>query len=509
MKLKVKILGLNAGDKSIAVLHEDTAEDFGIRSLGRVILNYKDKKEIAILNTTKRIVKRGEVGVFDELVEEMELKDGMSIDVRVAAFPSSINHIKSKLKGRKLTYHEIYEIVKDVVDNRLSQIEISTFVTALYSYPMDIDEIVSMTKAMVDTGKTLGLNSPYIVDKHSIGGVPGDKTSLLVVPIVAACGVTIPKTSSRAITSASGTADRAEVLMPVNLNVEEMRSVVKKTNGCIVWGGSLDLAPADDVFIKVEYPMSIDPLMMPSIMSKKKAVGTEYLVIDIPCGRGTKVKTIGDADIIAKEFIEIGKRLGIKTQCAITYGEQPIGYSIGPALEAKEVLEVIMRKRSVPDLLDKAKKISGMLLDMVGKDGTKLVGEVIKSGKAEEKLRQIIFEQGGDPEIEADLIELGKYGMDITAPKKGYVLWVNNHQLAAVARAAGSPKDKGSGIQLYKKIGDRVEKGEKLFTIYAEKSRKLKNAHKQLDKEEIVAVGERREMLIHSVKDSDNHYKIV
>jgi len=507
MKLKVKILGMNAGDRPIAVLHEDDAEDLGVRSLGRVLLKHGNKKAVAILNTTTRIVKRGEVGVFDEIVEDMELKEGIRVDVVVSGFPNSIAHIKAKLKGRRLSYEEILEIVRDVVDGKLNEVELSSFVTSLNNYGLDMEESVSMTKAMVETGKKLELNNAYIVDKHSIGGVPGDKTSLLLVPIIAACGLTIPKTSSRAITSATGTADRAEVLMPVDLNLEEMKTVVKRANGCIVWGGTLELAPADDIFIRIEYPISIDPLMIPSIMSKKKAVGAEYLVIDIPCGRGTKVKTIGSADLLAKDFIEMGKRLGIKTECSITYGEQPIGYTIGPALEAREALEVIMKKRKVPDLIDKTKHIAQMLLKMVGKNGEKIVDGILKSGKAEEKMRQIIFEQGGDMEIQPEDIEIGKYGIDIHADRKGFVLWMNNHRLAAIARAAGAPRDKEAGILLYKKIGDQAERGEKLFTIYADKTRKLKRAQAVFAEEETIAVGERREMLIHEVKEHPVHKK--
>ena len=237
VKLKVKILGMSAGDKPIVVLNNDTAEDMGVISLNRIVLERGEKSVIGIVNTSKNVVGKGEIGLFDEIIKNMDLKNGMDISVKISSQPASIEHIKSRLKGRKLREDEIFEIVKDVVDNRLSEIEISTFVTSLNNHPMDIDEIVGMTRAMVKTGKTLELNSSYIVDKHSIGGVPGDKTTLLVVPIIAACGITIPKTSSRAITSAAGTGDRAETLMPVELSVEEMKTVVKKTNGCIVWEG--------------------------------------------------------------------------------------------------------------------------------------------------------------------------------------------------------------------------------------------------------------------------------
>lgn len=499
MELKVKILGISAGEKPIVVLNEEDAEDMGVRSLGRVSVKAGGKELVAVLNTTKKVVQKGLVGVFDELVEELKLQEGAVVDVTAAEFPSSITHIKAKLGGRKLKYEEMFDIVEDVVAGRLSRIEIAAFVTSLHNFGMDVDEAANLAQAMYETGKRLTLNNAYIVDKHSIGGVPGDKTSLVLVPIIAACGITIPKTSSRAITSAGGTADRAEVLMPVGLNLDEMRTVVNKANGCIVWGGTLDIAPADDIFIQVEYPLSIDPLLMPSIISKKKAVGAEYLVIDIPSGRGTKVKTISEADLLSKDFIEMGKRMDIKIRCALTYGEQPLGYTIGPALEAKEALEVIMRKRNVPDLLDKAKNLSRMLLEMIGKP-SKLVDDVFRSGEAEKKLREIIFEQGGNPEIKPEDIEIGKYGMDICADKKGHVIWMNNHRLANIARAAGAPKDKGAGIYLYKKIGDRVEKGKRIFTIYSEKPRKLKRAQEALEKETAVYVGQRREMIAYEVK---------
>jgi AMP phosphorylase len=189
---------------------------------------------------------------------------------------------------------------------------------------------------MVETGERLELKKKIVLDKHNIGGSIGDKTSMLLVPIIASLGYTIPKTSSRAITSPAGTADKVETIMPVDLTIDEMKEVVEKTNGCLVWGGALHLAPADDIFIRIEYPLEIDPLLFPSIMAKKKAVGATHLVIDIPTGRGAKVKTIGDAQILAKDFITLGSMLKIKVNAAITYGEQPIGYSIGAGLEAKE-----------------------------------------------------------------------------------------------------------------------------------------------------------------------------
>jgi len=505
MKLKVKCIGLEIGGKPIVILNSEDAGDLGIHSSARVRVQHGKKIITAIVNVATKIVAKGNIGVSDEAKMQLSLKGNEEVEVEVAKFPSSLQFIKNKLNGRKLNYEEIFGIVKDTVEGNLNESEIAAFVTALYTKGVDIDEAASLTCAMVETGKTLKLDKKIIVDKHSVGGTVGDKTTMLVVPIVASLGLTIPKTSSRAITSPAGTADKAEVLMPVELSIEEMKDVVEKTNGCIVWGGALSLAPADDIFIRVEYPLSIDPLMFPSIMAKKKAVGANHLVIDIPTGRGTKVKTIGDADLLAKDFIELGKRLKIKTQCAITYGEQPIGYTIGPALEVKEMLEVIMRKRNVVDVVDKACHIADILLKMTGKEQKAL--EVLKSGKAEEKLREIIAQQGGNAAVKPEDIEIGDYGLDICADRGGYVLWINNTGFADVARAAGAPKDKGAGVLLHKKLGFKVEKGERLFTVYAEKARKLERVRKITEENGIMGVGDRVEMLIHEVKEVPVHKK--
>ncbi len=502
MKFKVKLLGLESGGKPIVTLSRDDSEDLGMKSSGRIRMESNGKNLNAIVNVVTKAVPKGIIGVFNEVKNYLDLKEGSIVEVDVAKFPKSLQYIKNRLKGRQLTDEEIYEIVKDTVEGNLSEIEIASFITALNTFGLNLYEAASLSNAMVKTGEKLNLNKKIVVDKHSVGGAVGDKTTLLLVPIVAAAGYTIPKTSSRAITSAAGTADKAEVLMPVDLDVDEIRNVVEKTNGCISWGGALKLAPADDIFVQVEYPLSIDPMMLPSIMAKKKAVGATHVVIDIPTGRGTKVKTIGDANLLAKDFIELGKKLNMETRCAITYGEQPIGYCVGPALEAKEALEVLMRTKNVPDLIDKVTDIAAILFDMVGKhNGKQLAMEILKSGKAEEKMRQIIMEQGGNHDVKPDDIFIGEFGLDITSDKSGYFLWIDNNKLIDLARAAGSPKDKGAGVKIYKKVGDGVKKNDRLFTVYAEKSRKLDRVRKVLEEEIIFGVGERMEMLIQEVRE--------
>lgn len=502
MKLKAKEIDLDAGGKFVAVLNLDDAEELGVRGFSRVKLEHGGKELTAIVNVTGKVVKSGEVGVFDEVKEKLEVSDGAMVEVTPATLPKSIDFIKARLRGRKLTKEEIKEIVFDVVNGNLSEVEIAAFVISLYARGLDLEEAMNLSLAMVEAGKTLKLEGKVIADKHSIGGVPGDKTTLLLVPVVASCGVTIPKSSSRAITSAAGTADRAEVLMPVNLNLDEMKGVVEKGNGCIIWGGTLELSPADDIFIGVEFPLSIDPLLLPSILSKKKAVGSRFVAIDIPCGWGAKIKTLEEANQLARDFIELGKRLEMKIRCAVTQGNQPVGYSIGPALEAKEALENLMKQRRSLDLLDKVTDMAGMILDMVGfRDGKAMAKEAIESGRAERKLREIIELQGGDPRMKVEDIPIGSYKVDVKSNDKGYVTWMDNHALVKVARHAGAPKHKGAGIQLYKKVGDPVRKGESLFTIYAEKASRLEEAISALEEGVAMRVGERVEMTLSEISE--------
>lgn len=493
MRLKVRLL-FSETKKPLVFLHKEDLEELGLRASDRVEIKYKNITFVAIANATEKIVKCGEIGLC--FSEKMDINEGEWVNVEPAELPESLGFIKKKLSGNTLCGNEIRKIIEDVVKNRLSEIEITAFVTSLYHYGISIQEATALSRAMAATGKTLKWKKT-IYDKHSIGGVPGDKTSMVLVPVVAAAGLTIPKTSSRAITAPAGTADRMECLCPVDLDIEEIKRVVEKTNGCLVWGGAVDLAPADDKFIEIEYPLSIDPLLLPSVMSKKKAVGADYLVIDIPTGKGVKIKSIADAKELGTRFIELGKRLGICVECVSTFGEQPIGYGIGPALEAREALRTLLQGNGPPDLLDKVVHLAGVLFDFAGfKDSEKKAKRIIKSGKAGKKVLEIIEAQGGDPKITPEDIPVGSERIKIKSRNEGRVLWINNKVITQIAREAGAPKDKGAGILLYKKTGDRVKKEETLFEIYAEKKYKLNRALRVIASEDIMKIGKESEMVL-------------
>ena len=488
MKLRVRLLGYESGGRNVVLIDDSLAEALDVRPLDRVLVKLGDRHAVAIVNVARGF-SPSEIGLYEEVARALGASDGDEVEVEPASAPESLVYIRKKLERGRLTKSEVYSIIRDIVDGYLSDVEIAALVLSLHFLGLSVEEMLYFTEAMVETGDRLNLKRRPILDKHSLGGVPGDKTSLLVVPIIASLGYTIPKTSSRAITSAAGTADRMEVLAPVNLSLDEMREVVEKVNGCIVWGGTLRLAPADDLIIKVEYPLGVDPFFIPSILAKKLAVGSTHVVLDIPTGRGTKARTIGEARRLARDFIELAQKLGMRLEVAITYGEEPVGYAIGPALEAREALEALMG-RGPPDLVDKAVSLASILLEMVGVRGAKEAAqEALRSGKAEKKMREIIEAQGGDPNVKPEDIEVGDKTFTLRADRDGYVFWISNSALATIGKAAGAPRDKGAGILLHAKLGDRVRKGEPLMTVYAESSVKLQAAEKLVEELMPIAVG--------------------
>ncbi|NLE05076.1 MAG: AMP phosphorylase [Crenarchaeota archaeon] len=493
MKLVAGVLNITAGGKHVAIIDDDIAGLLGVHSSDRIRINFCEREIIAIANVATDFP-HNRIWFYSELASVLKVQDGDEVDVHLAPMPESLNYVRAKLRGERLREKEIDRIVKDVVDRYLSDIEVSAFLTALKIYNLSMNETEALSRAMVDTGQSLDFGIGPILDKHSIGGIPGDKTSMIVVPIVAAAGYTIPKTSSRAITSPAGTADRVETLCSVNFELEEIREIVKKTNGCLVWGGALELAPADDLFIQVEYPLGIDPLLLPSIMSKKKAIGATHIAIDIPTGRGAKIKNLSEAYTLAADFVDLGKRLGVNVQCAMTFGDQPLGYCIGAGLEAKEALETLMGK-GPQDVRDKAISLAGILFEMVGESNGRLKAEqILDSKKAELKMRQIIEAQGGNPNVKPEDIPIGPEHFVVRAKQKGRVMWINTDGIVQVARAAGTPKAKGSGILLKAKIGDEVEKDGVLFEIYAERASKLSSA---------AALAERLEPVVLSKKPDE------
>ncbi|WP_456328269.1 AMP phosphorylase [Archaeoglobus sp.] len=491
MKLIVRIIPIKSV-RPLAIMNQSDAEELGVFEGDRVRLIAGKKYLTATVQIALGFIEKGSVGICLKSAEDLGVEEGSEVDVVPIPKPASFEYIRKKLDGYKLTRDEIYEIVKDIVNDALTEVELTAFVLSSYIHGMDMDEIEWMTRAMIETGETIDFEEGIVVDKHSIGGVPGNKISLIIVPTVASAGLLIPKTASRAITSASGTADTMEVLANVNLSIEEIKEITLKVGGVIAWGGATNIAPADDKIIRVEYPLAIDPRsqLLASVMAKKGAIGAEHVVIDVPVGEGSKVPDVEEGKKLANDFVELGRRLGLNVTCAITYGGQPVGRAVGPALEAWEALKAMEDRKGAKSFMEKALGIAGIIFEMVGKttNGYEYAKEIFESGKTLEKFKQIVEAQGGDPNIKSDDIPIGDKTYDVVSPIDGAVAKVYNHRVVKVARAAGAPKDKGAGVLLFKKGGFHVKKGDVLFRIYAEKEWKLDKAIEVALKEPPVVV---------------------
>ncbi len=468
------------------MIHEKTAKKMSLHVTNRVeIKNKYHKKIISVVDTVQGIIKPDEIAVSEEILENLSLHDKEIVDVELTEHPKSISFIKKKLKGEKLSREEIDGIIKDIACNALTEIEVAFFVAAVYVNEMSLEETKNLVDAMVKSGNRMHLKGK-VVDKHCIGGVAGNRTTPIVVSICASTGLVMPKTSSRAITSASGTADVIETIARVELSIKEIKQVIKKTNACLVWGGALGLAPVDDKIIKIERIINIDSTsqLLASILSKKISVGSKYILIDIPFGKSAKITGKKEAEELRIKFLEIGKKFGLKIDVVLTDGSEPIGNGIGPILEITDVIKVLKRDNPPKDLEEKSIMLAGKILELSGKakkdKGIEAAREILESGKAFKKFKQIIEAQDG--KINGNRFKKPRFSHHIHAENKIKIIHIDNKIINKIARFAGCPEDKEAGIYLYKKKHDIANKGEKIMTFYADSEEKLRHAQNLYNK---------------------------
>ncbi|MBI4067366.1 thymidine phosphorylase [Candidatus Gottesmanbacteria bacterium] len=403
----------------------------------------------------------------------------------------AIAAIKKKLLGKKLNYQEIFALMDEVSHEKLGPILTTYFVAAGFKEGFSPSELYFLTKAMSETGTKLKF-SGIVADKHSTGGLAGTRTTMILVPIVAAAGFKIPKNSSRAITTPAGTADTMEVLAPVTFPPEKIEKFVHKVGGCIVWGGHLGLAPADDIIIQVEQPLSFESFdkIIVSIMAKKIASGSNHIILDIPVGPTLKIKHFQDAEIVSKKFSFLAKKFDIKLTIDINHTLEPAGHGVGPALEARDVLKVLYQETDRPLVLEaKALRLAGKLLDLCldstrarsnPGEGEELARLLLTSGKALSKMREIIKIQGGREEVEVKDIHLGQYSHEVAAKHHGLITSFDNFNLTAIAKILGCPTDKRAGIYLERRIDEKVDKNDILCILYSTDKWRLKEATQTL-----------------------------
>ncbi len=480
MELKIKLLDWSAG-LPVAMLDKETAKKMGIHTKDRVCITTVSKKPksfYTIIDTISKLISKDEIAISSELKNKLGLKQGQKVRVELSQVTGSLVYIKKKLNKKKLTQKEISKIIQDIVNNSLSEAEIALFISAMYENGMDMKETIYLIKAISQTGNQITFKSKFVVDKHSVGGIPGNRTTPIVVAICASAGLLMPKTSSRAITSAAGTADVIETIAKVEFSAEELKKIVQKTNGCIIWGGSVGMVPADSKIIRIERILKIDPpsQLLASIMSKKLATGSKYILIDIPYGKTAKVNK-QQALKLKKKFEYLGKVFKKKLKVVLIEANEPMGNGVGPALELMDVINVLNPHTKGPkDLEEKSLFLAGQLLEMTGKakkaKGIEMAKEILSSGKAFKKFDEIIKAQKGS----LKKITLAKFKKTIYAKKSGTIKEIHNKKINSLARVAGCPVDKLSGLYIYVSTKDKIKKGDKILTIYSESRSRLKKA---------------------------------
>jgi thymidine phosphorylase len=499
--LRLKHLRIDTLGEHVVFLHEAAvrAGNLGFRPLDRVRVVGTDPTTGAgcevtgVLNFCENtLVTPDEIGLSEVTFRDLGLPEGAPVRATIAPAPRSVDLVRAKLAGQRLDRAAFEAILADVTQHRYSKVELSMFVLACALRTLDLAEVADYTRAMIATGTSLNFGPGPVADKHSVGGVPGNRTTMVVVPILAALGLTVPKTSSRAITSPAGTADTMGVLAEVALPPARLHEVVARAGACIAWGGALDLAPADDILITVERPMEIDTesQMVASILAKKKTVGATHVLIDIPVGPTAKIRSRPVADKLARLFRAVAEEIGLRVEVLITEARGPIGRGIGPRLEALDVLAVLRREPAAPlDLREKSLYLAAHLLEMTGAvppaGGYRAAQQVLDSGAAEQAFDRIVAAQG-PRQLPAE----APFRDTVKSPGDGRIGEIDCWEIARVAKRAGAPAHVAAGVRLLRTVGEVVAKGEPLFEIHAQSAAQLEFAREYAEgRPELVRFG--------------------
>ena len=479
---KANILDIRDGERLIVLLNLEQATAFGINLHDKVTLKRQNGESIVADVAISDTVPAGEIGIYLDILDKVKLTSNEVISVALAeSSTASYDAIRKKMRGEKISYEEMYSIIKDISENKLDDTMMTYYVASSFFYPTTDEEMYLTAKAMAECGVTFKYpKGEIIADKHCIGGVPGNETTMVLIPLIASLGIKIPKNFSKSITSPAATGECVNVLMDINFDKKGIEKLVKEEDCCLVWGGSLDLAPADDKLIKVQYPLSMQSRakVVSSIMAKKYAMGITHSLIDIPVGPTAKVTTMEEAKDWKKKFEYVGKKLWMKMSVVITKADEVIGNGVGAVLQVREVLRILQQHpERAKDLEDKVLHLASKIIQDVGlakgKKALELAKSQLTSGKAWQKMQSIIKAQHGDPKITSETLKLWTHTYDILATKDGQMKVINLHDVNAICRKLGCPVINEAGMYLYKKLGDKVKKWEKIATLYALDDTKL------------------------------------
>jgi thymidine phosphorylase len=476
--VRVRRLGIDTHQEPIVYMRKDSAvcRAEGFEAQTRVEVKTATNTIIATLNVvdgelqSNGFVEKGEAGLSEAAWRRLGARDGENARIRHAPPVDSLGYVRAKIYGHRLSTANFRAILDDIVDGEYADVHLAAFLTACGGDRIDDEEVAGLTVAMRDVGEQLDWERHPVVDKHCVGGLPGNRTTPIVVSIIAEYGLTIPKTSSRAITSPAGTADTMQVLAPVNLSLRDIKRVVERENGCVAWGGAVRLSPADDALIRVERALDLDSegQLVASVLSKKAAAGSTHVVIDIPVGPTAKVRSERAADKLEALFEVAAESVGLKLSIVRTDGRQPVGRGIGPALEARDVLAVLKGEAEAPtDLADRSILLAGEIIalaeDVGAEEGRTRARRILESGGGWDRFQRICRAQGGMRQPPSS-----SFQNDVEARRGGVVAEVDNRQIARLAKLAGAPEAPAAGLEMHVRLGEQVEAGDRLMTIHCE-----------------------------------------
>lgn len=476
--LRARRLGLFAQDDAIVLMRSDchVCRAEGLAARSRVLVSSAQSDVIATLYQVENDwLAEHEAGLSQAAWTRLGLADGDVIRVRHAPTLDSFGEVRRRIYGGRLDARAFNAIIGDIVGGRYSDIHLATFLSACSAAPLDRDEMIHLTRSMVGAGQRLSWPGGPVVDKHCVGGLPGNRTTPIVVAIVASLGLVMPKTSSRAITSPAGTADVMETLAPVDLSLALLRRVVETEGACLAWGGAVQLSPADDILIRIERALDIDTegQLVASVLSKKIAAGATHVVLDLPVGPTAKVRTAKAAQSLSEHLSAVAGAFGLRAHCVITDGSQPVGRGIGPALEARDVLAVLQNSQAAPaDLRERALMLAGAALELAGTaregDGKAMALSALADGRAWSKFQRICEAQGGlrvPPRAPLTRVR--------TAHGSGRLARIDNRKIARLAKLTGAPDDKAAGVEMHVRLNENIAAGQPLLTLHAEAEGRL------------------------------------
>jgi pyrimidine-nucleoside phosphorylase len=383
-----------------------------------------------------------------------------------------------------LDENEIKWMIDGYVKGEIRDYQMSAWLMAVCLNSLTDEETFILTDAMKNSGDILDLSgvNGVTVDKHSTGGI-GDKTSLIIAPICAACGIYVPKMSGRGLGFTGGTIDKLESItgFKVNIDFEQYIDIINK-NGAAIIAQSGHLVPADKkLYALRDVTATVDsiPLICSSIMSKKLATGCDCILLDVKCGNGAFMKTADDAVKLAELMVKVGQKAGKKCRAVITDMNEPLGNAVGNSLEVIEACEILLG-RETGRLYDLCIALSANMMELGGlgtyDECVKLAQNAVSSGKAIDVLRRMIDAQGGNPEVVSDysLFKQAQYKLEVYSKENGYISAVNSEEIGMAALMTGAGRankddviDSSAGIILNKHVGDYAEKGELLLTMYS------------------------------------------